>query len=119
MPLQETYRRILAHDLSFPPHFGPWAKDLVNRLLNVSSGGATSKPVAGACKELNMHAHTAVASMMQLLGQLLRHARRPTAGTAVALNHAQPFLHEPLHALPTLLNLPEPSSKPLPLPLPR
>ncbi|PNH10104.1 Protein kinase DC2 [Tetrabaena socialis] len=30
----ETYRRILQHDLAFPPHIGPWAKDLINRLLN-------------------------------------------------------------------------------------
>ncbi|KXZ54902.1 hypothetical protein GPECTOR_4g974 [Gonium pectorale] len=32
---QETYRRVLQRDLSFPPHMGPWARDLINKLLQM------------------------------------------------------------------------------------
>ncbi|KAG2492165.1 hypothetical protein HYH03_009416 [Edaphochlamys debaryana] len=31
---QETYKKILARDLAFPAHMGPWARDLINKLLN-------------------------------------------------------------------------------------
>ncbi|GIL55155.1 hypothetical protein Vafri_10744 [Volvox africanus] len=32
---QDTYRRILQRDLVFPPYIGPWARDLIHRLLQV------------------------------------------------------------------------------------
>ncbi|GIM03536.1 hypothetical protein Vretimale_8292 [Volvox reticuliferus] len=38
---QDTYRRILVRDLVFPPHIGPWARDLIHRLLQVRYAAAT------------------------------------------------------------------------------